>query len=196
MENILNEPALQYNYISAEEYLDLERKAWEKHEYMSGEIIKMNGASLKHCIITVNLIGAIALFLKGKNAEVFPSNLRLYIPAANSFTYPDLTIVCGKPELLDDHFDSLLNPAVIIEVLSPSTESYDKGNKFFTYQQIPSLKEYILVDSTSCAIQTIVKKDDGLWQFATITNLANTLTIQSIGQLIVLSDVYDGVEFC
>ena len=195
MENILNEPALQYNYISAEEYLDLERKASEKHEFMNGEIIKMNGVSLKHGIITGNLIGEIGLFLKGKNAEVFSGNLRLYIPVANSFVYPDLTIVCGKPELLDGHFDNLLNPTVIIEVLSPSTESYDRGNKFFTYQQIPSFKEYILVDTSACILQTIVKKDDGLWQFATITNSANTLTIHSIGQTILVSDIYDGVDF-
>jgi Uma2 family endonuclease len=96
---------------------------------------------------------------------------------------------------LDDHLDNLLNPFVIIEVLSPSTESYDRGNKFFTYQQIPSFKEYVLVDSTSCNIQTIVNKDDGLWQFDTITTLSATLTIQTIGQTIVLIDIYDGVEF-
>lgn len=195
MENIVNEPAFKYNYLTADEYLEAERNASGKNELMNGKIITMTGASLKHNRIVRNLIIGIGSFLKGKSCEVFPSDMRVNIPATNSFTYPDLTIVCGKPELLDDHFDSLLNPVVIIEVLSPSTESYDRGNKFFTYQQIPSLKEYILVDSTSCTIQTILKKDDGLWQFDTIANLAATLTIQSIGQTIVLSDVYDGVEF-
>jgi Uma2 family endonuclease len=195
MENILNEPALKYNYLTADEYLEAERNASGKNELMNGKIITMTGASLKHNRIVSNLIGNIYPFLKGKSCEVFPSNMRVNIPTTNSFTYPDLTIVCGKPELLDDHFDNLLNPAVIIEVLSPSTESYDRGNKFFTYQQIPSLKEYILVDSTSCTVQTIVKKDDGLWQFDTITNLSATLIIQSIGQSIVLGDVYEGVEF-
>jgi Uma2 family endonuclease len=195
MENILNEPALKYNYLTADEYLEAERNASGKNELMNGKIITMTGASLKHNRIVSNLIGNIYPFLKGKSCEVFPSDMRVNIPTTNSFTYPDLTIVCGKPELLDDHFDNLLNPAVIIEVLSPSTESYDRGNKFFTYQQIPSLKEYILVDSTSCTVQTIVKKDDGLWQFDTITNLSATLIIQSIGQSIVLGDVYEGVEF-
>lgn len=195
MENIVNEPALKYNYLTAGEYLEAERNAAGKNELMNGKIITMTGASLKHNRIVSNLIGNINPFLKGKSCEVFPSDMRVNIPTTNSFTYPDLTIVCGKPELLDDEFDNLLNPIVIIEVLSPSTESYDRGNKFFTYQQIPSLKEYILVDSASCTIQTIVKKDDGLWQFETITNPAATLTIHSIGQTILVSDVYDGVDF-
>ena len=162
---------------------------------MNGKIITMTGASLKHNKIVSNLIGSINPFLKGKSCDVFPSDMRVNIPTTNSFTYPDLTIVCGKPELLDDEFDNLLNPIVIIEVLSPSTESYDRGNKFFTYQQIPSLKEYILVDSTAWNIQTIVKKDDGLWQFDTISNIASSIIIQSISQTILVIDVYDGVEF-
>ena len=195
MKNIVNEPALKYNYLTAEEYLEAERKATCKHELMNGKIITMTGASLKHNRIVSNLIGSINPFLKGKSCEVFPSDLRINIPTTNSFTYPDLTIVCGKPELLDDEFDNLLNPVVIIEVLSPSTESYDRGNKFFTYQRIPSLKEYILVDSTACNIQTIVKKDDGLWQFDTISDNTSSIIIQSISQTILVSDVYDGVEF-
>jgi len=195
MEKILNEPALQYNYLSAPEYLEAERKALGKHELMNGKIITITGASLTHNRIVRNLIIGIGSFLKGKGCEVFPSDMRVNIPTTNSFTYPDITIVCGKPELLDDEFDNLLNPMVIIEVLSPSTESYDRGNKFFTYQQIPSLKEYMLVDSSNCIIQTIVKKDNGLWQFETITNPADTLNIHSIHQTILLSDVYDGVNF-
>ena len=195
MENLLNEPALQYNYLSPAEYLEGERNATGKHELMNGKIITMTGASLKHNRIVRNLIIGIGSFLKGKSCEVFPSDMRVNIPTTNSFTYPDLTIVCGQPELLDEYFDNLLNPVVIIEVLSASTKSYDRGDKFFTYQQIPSFKEYILVDSTCCTIQTIVKKDDGLWQFTTIANPTDSLTIQTIGQTIVLSDVYDGVEF-
>jgi len=194
MENLVNEPALKYNYLTAEEYLYAERNADGKNELMNGKIFTMAGASLQHNKIVSNLIGNINPFLKGKSCEVFPSNMRVNIPSTNSFTYPDLTIVCGKPELMDDHFDNLLNPIVIIEVLSPSTESYDRGNKFFTYQRIPSLKEYILVDSTACSIQTIVKKDDDLWQFTTISDLASSITIQSIGQTILMPDIYDGVN--
>lgn len=195
MENIVNEPAVKYNYLTAEEYLEAERKAEHKHELMNGYIITMTGASLKHNKIVGNLIGSINPFLKGKGCEVFPSDLRVNIPSTNSFTYPDLTIVCGKPELLDELFDNLLNPSVIIEVLSPSTESYDRGNKFFTYQQITSLKEYILVDSNSIQIQSIIKKDDGLWKFETINDIKGSLTINTISQQILLSDIYYELTF-
>ncbi len=195
MENITKEAAPQYNYLSAGEYLEAERKAVEKHELMNGKIITMQGASLRHNRIVKNLISSIDAKLKGGGCEVFPSDLRVNIPATNSFCYPDLTIVCGKPELLDEQFDNLLNPSVIIEVLSPSTESYDRGNKFFTYQLIPSLKEYILVDSADAAVQTIVKKDDGLWKFDTLTGMAAILTLATIDQQILLSDIYRNVEF-
>ena len=194
-ENILNEPAIKYNYLSAEEYLEAERKAQQKNELMNGKIITMTGASLRHNQIVSNLIRDIAGFLKGKSCNVYPSDLRVNIPLTNSFTYPDLTIVCGKPELLDENFDTLLNPSVIIEVLSPSTESYDRGNKFFTYQQILSLKEYILVSSTTVQIQTIIKKDDGLWKFETITSKAASITINSIELQILVKDIYDEVNF-
>jgi len=195
MENIVNERARKYNYLAAEEYLEAERKATEKHELMNGKIITMTGASLNHNRIVGNLIGEVHHFLKGKSCEVFPSDLRVNIPSTNSFCYPDLTIVCGKPELLDEHFDNLLNPAVIIEVLSPSTESYDRGNKLFTYQQIASFKEYILIDSSSINIQTIIKKDDGLWKFESVADPAAFITISTIGQEILLSDIYYGVNF-
>ena len=195
MENIVNEPALKYNYLSAEEYLEAERKAVEKHELINGKIITMQGASLKHNKIVANLIIGIGSFLKGKPCDVYPSDLRVNVPSTNSFMYPDLTIVCDKPELLDEHFDNLLNPSVIIEVLSPSTESHDRGTKFFNYQQIPSLKEYILINSTSILISTITKKDDGLWKFENITDAAALLTISTINQQLPLADIYDGVTF-
>ncbi len=195
MENILNEPALKYNYLLGEEYLEGERAAEEKHELMNGKIITMTGASLKHNRIVRNLIGNIHSFLKGKTCEVFPSDLRVNIPNVNSFTYPDVTIVCGKPELLDDHFDTLLNPSVIIEVTSPSTESYDRGNKFFTYQQLPSLKEYILIDSSTVHVHLITKREDGSWLFKVIETISDSLTINTIQQEIALKDIYDGIQF-
>jgi len=195
MENILNEPALKYNYLSAEEYLESERNAEQKHELIRGKIITMTGASLAHNRIVRNLIGNIFGFLKGKTCEVFPSDLRVHIPSVNSFTYPDVTIVCGKAELLDEHFDTLLNPVVIIEVLSPSTSYYDKGDKFFTYQQLTSLKEYILIDSAKTDIRLISKKQDGLWKFEIIDNISSSLFIESIQQAVLLTDIYDGVTF-
>src|SRR5687768_17468528 len=139
MENEVKEPALKYNYTSAEEYLEMERASQEKHELHHGVIINMAGASLNHNRIVGNLIISIGSYLKGKSCSVFPGDLRTKILTKDSFTYPDITIVCGEPELMDNHFDTLLNPSVIIEVLSPSTEEHDKGFKFLYYMQIPSL---------------------------------------------------------
>lgn len=195
MENEIKEPAFKYNFYSPEEYLEMERKAVEKTELHEGLLVTMTGASIKHNQVVRNLILSIGSYLKGKSCEVFPSDLRVHIPINNSFTYPDLTIVCGKTELLDDHFDNLLNPSVIIEVLSPSTENYDRGNKFFIYQQIESLKEYILVNSTISMVQVLTKKEDGLWKFETITDPASSFFIQTISLDIKLEDVYDKVEF-
>ena len=131
MENEVKEPALKYNYTSAEEYLEMERTSQEKHELHHGTVITMTGSSLKHNQIVRNLIIGIGSYLKGKSCSVFPSDLRTKVSTTDSFTYPDVTIVCGEPELLDEHFDTLLNPSVIIEVLSPSTEKHDRGFKIF-----------------------------------------------------------------
>ena len=142
MINEVQEPALKYNYLAAPEYLEMERASQEKHELHHGSVITLTGASLKHNQRVRNLIVSIGYYLKGKSCSVLPSDLRTKVLTKDSFTYPDVTIVCGEPELMDDHLDTLLNPSVIIEVLSPSTEEYDKGFKFFYYMQIPSLREY------------------------------------------------------
>jgi Uma2 family endonuclease len=196
MENEVKEPALKYNYTTTEEYLEFERSSiLEKHELHEGTVITMTGASLKHNQIVRNLIGAIHPFLKGKCCSVFPSDLRTKVLTKDSFTYPDVSIVCGKPELLDEHFDTLLNPSVIIEVLSPSTEKYDKGFKFFNYMQIPSLKEYIIISSTETYIHVSRKLDDSSWKFDKITDPDSSLFINTIEHNISLHDIYDEVSF-
>jgi Uma2 family endonuclease len=121
------------NYVSAEDYLKVERAATEKHELHEGQIVTMSGASLPHNYIVRNLLGQIISFLKGKKCTVFTSDLRVHILTTDSFTYPDLSIVCGKPEMLDDAFDTLTNPSVLIEVMSRSTEKYDRGTKFLLH---------------------------------------------------------------
>ncbi|HRG48514.1 MAG TPA: Uma2 family endonuclease [Leptospiraceae bacterium] len=126
------------------EYLELERNADFKSEYYNGEIFAMAGASLIHNEIVANLISIFNQFLKDKPCDVYPSDLRLRVEKSGLYTYPDITIVCGKAELLDNQFDTLKNPTVLIEVLSDSTEKYDRGQKFSFYRKIPSLKEYSL----------------------------------------------------
>lgn len=140
MENELKEPAPRYNYITPEEYLEAERAADYKNEYYDGHVFAMSGASLAHNRIEINLIAGLRDRSKECGCEVLPSHMRVTTPSHDSYMYPDLTIVCGEPQLEDDHFDTLLNPSVIIEILSPSTRSIDKGRKFFFYKEIPSLK--------------------------------------------------------
>jgi Uma2 family endonuclease len=196
MENEVKEPALKYNYTTAVEYLEIERTSLrDKHELHQGTIITMTGASLKHNQIVSNLIGTIHPYLKDKFCNVYPSDLRTKVFIEDSFTYPDVTIVCGEPKLMDEHFDTLLNPSVIIEVLSPSTEKYDKGFKFFHYMQIPSLKEYIMIGSTGIYIHTSRKQDDSLWKFEEITDPDTSLFIRTIEYNIPLHDIYDSVKF-
>lgn len=194
MENEVQEPALKYNYTSAEDYQEMERASSEKHELHHGVIITMTGASLKHNQVVTNLVSEIGQFLKDKSCNVYLNDLRTKV-LADTFTYPDVTIVCDEPELLDDHFDTLLNPSVIIEVLSPSTEKYDKGTKFFYYMQIPSLKEYIMIGSTGIYVHISRKQNDGSWKFEESKDFETSLYINTIDYTISLKDVYSKVKF-
>ncbi|HSC39426.1 MAG TPA: Uma2 family endonuclease [Chitinophagaceae bacterium] len=196
-DNELNEAALKYNYLSAEDYLVFERASVrDKHELHQGRLVTMQGASIKHNRIVSNLISSIGPYLKGHSCEVFPSDLRVYIPTAESFTYPDISIVCDDPDSLDNtYLDTIKNPSVIIEVLSPSTEKYDRGTKFFYYMQIASLKEYFIVDSTSLYVQVARKQAQGTWKFEEITDPKASICIQSIQQMLTMAEVYERVEF-
>lgn len=190
MENEVKEPAPKYNFISSQDYLAIERAAEYKNEYYHGQILAMSGASLNHNRIDGNLISSLGNFLKDKGCRVLPSNMRVSTPSHDSYMYPDASIVCGKPQLEDDKFDTLLNPSVIFEILSPSTRSIDKGRKFFFYQQIPSLKEYIMIDSLKRFIQVARKQADESWKFETIDESHKTLHIQTINFELPLSEIY------
>ncbi len=139
----------ELNYISQEEYLAAERLATNKHEYYNGEIFAMSGARIAHNMIFKNTFVDIANKLKGKKCQPFGSDLRIHIPSNTLYTYPDISIICGEIDTLDDTFDTATNPSVIIEILSESTRNYDKGGKFTLYRAIESLQEYILIDSES-----------------------------------------------
>jgi Uma2 family endonuclease len=196
MEDELQEPAFKYNYVSPKEYLEAERNAIEKHELHEGHIVTLTGASRNHNRIVRNLSTSIDTFLNDSECEVFPSDLRTYIPIVESFTYPDLSIVCNETDILDDEYqDTLLNPSVLIEVLSPSTSKHDKGKKFFYYTQILCLKEYILVDSTSCYVQIARRQPGGSWKFEETTDIHASLFIETIGHEIPLEKIYRRVKF-
>jgi Uma2 family endonuclease len=188
MENDVKEPAPKYNYISPDEYLAMERASEEKHEYYYGYVIAMSGARLKHNQIAMNLYVNIGKFLEGKNCQILPSEMRVSTPNRDSYMYPDATIVCNEPRLEDEHFDTLKNPTVVFEILSPSTQQNDMGYKLLFYQQIPSLKEYIMIDSTNRFVQSVRKQPDGDWRFENI--LTGFVDIQTIDFKISFDQIY------
>ena len=195
MENIVKEPALQYNYISAEEYLAQERTATEKHEYYQGEIFAMSGASIAHNEILSNLFGEIAHRLKGKDCKPYGSDLRIHVPKNTLYTYPDISIICGNPVLTDNKLDTATNPAVIIELLSKSTRNYDKGEKFTLYRDIDSLKEYILVDTEKIHVEKHLRYADNSWQLTDYKTVEDSFTVETIHLSFLLKDIYEGVAF-
>jgi Uma2 family endonuclease len=182
-------------FATPQEYLALERVSKEKHEYFEGKVIAMAGASLKHNDIVAHLLREIGGILKDKPCRILPSDIRIAIPSGESYMYPDATIVCGQPELTDAQFDTLKNPMVIFEVLSPSNEDHDRGKKFFFYRQIPSFKEYFLVDSTKPFIEVSRREENGAWKFEIIVDPDGELFIASIGVSIPIAEVYRNVSF-
>ncbi|OWY20075.1 Uma2 family endonuclease [Sphingobacteriales bacterium UPWRP_1] len=185
--------------ISPQQYLLAERAAIRekkgKHELINGEIIAMSGASEKHNTITTNVLALLWFFGKNKNMKTYGSDMRVHNPLTNSFCYPDVSVVNGAPQLTDDNKDILLNPVLIIEVLSESTEQYDRGDKLKIYRSIPTVREYMLIAQNSCNIESYFKTDSGIWIYSYITHPDEMVNFQSIGLQITASQVYDGVDF-
>ncbi len=179
--------------ISAHDYLKMERQALTKSEYYNGEIFAMAGSSKQHNAIVGALMGELYSYLKGKNCKVYPSDIRIHNDANTLYTYPDIIIVCGKEEYLDDKFDTLLHPTLIVEVLSPSTEDYDMGTKFKLYRSIPSLKDYVIVSSMEVLAEVFTKKED-TWVISTADSLEKSIHLSSINFDLSLADVYAQVD--
>ena len=194
METDVKEAVPKYNSITPAQYLEMERASEYKNEYYDGYVQAMSGASLKHNIIASNIAAKVDHFLNGKNCRMLQSDMRVCTPSSDSYMYPDALIVCGKPELEDDKFDTLKNPSVIFEIISSSTALYDKGRKFFFYQQIPSLMEYIMIDSQKKLIQLGRKQADGSWRFEQISNPNEILNIKTIDSDLPLLEIYFGTE--
>ena len=181
-------------YVTQQDYLAFERNALDKHEYYKGEIFAMSGASFKHNLIETNLRRALGNFLQDKDCNEFGSNLRIHIPSNTLYTYPDIIVLCDEPAFVDDEFDTITNPSVIIEILSPSTANYDRGAKFDLYREITSLHEYLLIDSTAIHAVLYVKNDDNTWTLSETKDPGQLLTIPSINFTIGLADIYNGVD--
>jgi len=182
--------ATALKYVTLQDYLATEASAEEKHEYFDGQIVAMAGAREAHNRIVANIMREAGIFLKGKTCDVFPSDLRVATPSSNSYMYPDITIICGDMEKKDGEFDTCTNPSVIIEVMSETTRDRDMGYKFFYYQQIPSLKEYILVDSFNYYVAVIHRQKDDSWKFDTVTGIDASININSVGLSLNLGEIY------
>ena len=180
-------------YITPEQYLESERLALEKHEFYLGEIFAMSGASFRHNQIFKNTYGNLFNKLKGKPCQPYGSDLRIHIHNNSLYTYPDISIICGKPEMTDTVKDTITNPSVIIEILSKSTYDYDKGQKFTLYRDIDSLREYILIDSMSIRVEHYFKNEDSSWTLKDYRTIDDKLNIETISFDLLLSDVYADV---
>lgn len=180
---------------STEEYLELEIPSVDKHEYIDGEIRLMPGGMPNHNRIINNLSAALNFAFKSKPYEAFVTDQRLWIPRKRIYTYPDIMIIQGDLQLQEGRKDTLINPSVIIEVLSKSTQNYDKGDKFTAYRSIPDFQEYILVDQYSTHVEHYVKTEQRKWIFQEYDEVDNALAFASLPFEILLTDLYDKVKF-
>ena len=176
------------------EYLALERKAPTKSEYLNGQIYAMSGASEAHNLITLNIAAEIRSQLRGRRCRVYANDMRVKVSGTGMYTYPDVAAVCGEPHLEDSHVDTLVNPTAIVEVLSPSTEAYDRGEKFAHYRRLDSLMEYVLIAQDKVRVEHYARQGDG-WLFSEVSNLDGVLRLASIDCAVVLRDIYENVTF-
>ncbi|NJL82412.1 MAG: Uma2 family endonuclease [Chloroflexaceae bacterium] len=177
-----------------EEYLELETQASDRHEYREGEIIPMAGGTLNHTRIAGNCFLALSLALKGKGYEVLTSDQRLLIPEPDHFTYPDVCVVSGKPQLMENRNDTITNPTLIVEVLSQSTANYDRGDKFLAYRAIATFREYLLIDQSQIYIEQYVKQDAHHWLLTIHSDRSAPITLVSVPARMAIADLYDRVE--
>ncbi|MEQ1644331.1 MAG: Uma2 family endonuclease [Pyrinomonadaceae bacterium] len=182
--------------LTPEEYLEFERAADSRHEYVDGEIYEMAGESLAHSQVCINIAREISLLLKGSSCQALSPNMKVRAETKGMFAYPDLSIVCGEPTFSDSQRDVLLNPKVIIEVLSPSTQRYDQTKKFFRYRkEIPSLTDYVLIYQDVAFVEHHEKNAEGRWEHNAFDGLDDVFRIPSINCEIPMTEIYDRVDF-
>ena len=182
---------------AAEEYLRLETAAEQKHEYHAGEILATSGGTVEHSRITTNIIGGFRLRLKGTSCFPLDSNIKVRLAEDNRYVQPDVTIVWGEAQVdpRDRNRTSIINPKVVIEVLSESTEAYDRGTKFTAYRNLPSLDEYVLVSQGTPLMETFVRQPDANWLFAASLGLEAKATLLALKIDLPLAELYAGISF-
>jgi Uma2 family endonuclease len=181
--------------LTPEEYLAIERAAEFRSEYHAGEMFAMVGGSPRHSLIKTQVLATLTVRLRGRACTAYDSDLRIRVSATGLYTYPDASVICGPLEFDDQRRDTVLNPAVLVEVLSESTEAYDRGKKFNHYRRIESLKEYLLVSQDEPKIEHYLRSDDGSWKLTEAAGLEATLRLPSLEIALPLREVYDKVDF-
>jgi Uma2 family endonuclease len=181
--------------LSEAEYLRLERQAETRSEYFDGEMFAMPGGTRAHSRISINLGAELNNRLKDADCVPYHTDLRVKVEATGLLTYPDISVVCGEQRFLDEEQDTLLNPTLVIEVLSDSTEAYDRGKKFEHYRQIPSCREYLLVSQTEARIEQFIRQPNGEWTLKEAAGLSAEIKLPSLGIVLPLAEVYAKVQF-
>ncbi len=177
-----------------EEYLALERASAYKSEYYDGEIFAMGGASPQHVLIVTNIVGELRVQLKKRPCKVYSTDLRLKISATGAYAYPDVIVVCGEPQFSDKQKDTLINPNVIVEVLSDSTQGYDRGGKFEQYRTLESFKEYLLISQDKPHVEHFVRQADNRWLLRETNKMEDSIELSSIDCTLPLVEIYDKVD--
>jgi len=189
------EQSLKYTYLSKEEYFELEENALEKYEYYDGEIWAMSGGSFRHSRLCSNI--NYELNGKARNRKDYvslESNLKISIQKYSHYVYPDASVLCGKPIFEENRTDIILNPLLIVEVLSPSTENYDRTKKFDKYRSLPSFKEYVLIAQDLMRVEVFFRQDESHWFYTVYTQASDLVMLRSLDCDILLADIYDKVE--
>lgn len=180
-------------FLSPEQYLEIERKADFKSEYYHGEMFAMSGGSRRHDRITVQLTFLVVQHLRGKTCETFSANMRVLATPVGLYTYPDLSVACEEPQFADTHVDTLINPTLLVEILSPSTEDYDRGKKAKLYRAIPSLRELLFVAQDSYEVELYRRQTDGTWSLIEAKGLESAIPLTSIGYTLSLRELYENI---
>ena len=182
---------------SAQEYLTYERTGNARHEYIAGTIYAMAGGSERHNLISGNLYASLHAQLRRRQCTVYPSDMRVLIPNVPRYTYPDISVVCGPALFEDGKRDTLINPTIIVEVLSPSTEKYDRGEKFKHYWSLPSVREYILLDQETYRLERFARHPDEpkIISFEVYTDPQDEIYLAAIDCTVLLTDIYEKVIF-
>ncbi len=188
-------------YYTPEQYLEMERKAdfkseyWYGHIYPLGGIVGMAGAGEAHNLIVTNVVRELSIQLKGRPCRTYPSDMKVEVGPDAMFVYPDVSVVCGEPRFHDDRRDMVQNPTMVVEVLSPATEKYDRGAKSAKYRVLESVTDYILISATEVRIEHYVRQPDDRWLLTDFTDDQQTVPITSLGCELKVVEVYDRVEF-